>query len=210
MELLHIAVFVTSEADAVDAPVADSALFMCAFCTQLKRPERPRSRCGALLGRLGHDFKLVNAESLLAMRGPETVGAGVAAPNDHHTLALRMNLDGGVNGISFTPAILLGQKFHRVVNALQFAAGDIQIAWLFGSSGKKNGVELLRETLNGNIHADMRVGDEGDPFSAHLLNAPIEHVFFKLEVGNAVTQKAANAIVLLVDGHGMAGASQLL
>jgi hypothetical protein len=56
----------------------------------------------------------------------------------------------------------------------------------------------------------MRVGDEGDAFGAHLLDAAIEDVLFKLEVGNAVAQQAADAVVLLIHGDGVAGAAQLL
>ena len=66
------------------------------------------------------------------------------------------------------------------------------------------------ERFDGNIDADVRVGQEGDALGAHLLDAAIEDVLFKLEVGNAVAQQAADAVVLLVDGDGVAGAAQLL
>jgi hypothetical protein len=56
----------------------------------------------------------------------------------------------------------------------------------------------------------VRVGDKGDALGAHLLDAAIDDVLFQLEVGNAVAQQAADAVVLLIDGDGVAGAAQLL
>ena len=56
----------------------------------------------------------------------------------------------------------------------------------------------------------MRVGEEGDALGAHLVEATIEDVFLKFEVGNAVAEKAADAVVLLVDGDRVAGATELL
>ena len=51
---------------------------------------------------------------------------------------------------------------------------------------------------------------EGDALGAHLLEAAVEDVLLQLEVGNAVAQQAADAVVLLEDGDGVAGAAQLL
>ena len=69
---------------------------------------------------------------------------------------------------------------------------------------------MFGERLDGNVDADVRVGQEDDAFGLHLLDAAIDDVLFKLEVGNAVAQQAADAVVLLVDGDGVAGAAQLL
>ena len=56
----------------------------------------------------------------------------------------------------------------------------------------------------------MRVSDEGDAFSAHLLDAAIEDPLFELEIGNAVAQEPADAVVLFVHSDRVAGAAQLL
>ena len=87
-KLLDVAVLVAGELDAVDAPVADAAFFVRAFGAQLQRPQRPRRGGGALVGRLGHDLELVHALCALAMAGAEAVGAGVAAADDEHALAV--------------------------------------------------------------------------------------------------------------------------
>ena len=56
----------------------------------------------------------------------------------------------------------------------------------------------------------MRVGLEVHAFGLHLLEAAIEHVLFKLEVGDAITEQAADAVVFLEYRDGVAGAAQLL
>ena len=86
----------------------------------------------------------------------------------------------------------------------------VQVARLLGAAAEQDGVEVFGERLDGNIDADVRVGLEGDALGVHLLDAAVDDVLFKLEVGNAVAEQAADAVVLLVDGDGVAGAAQLL
>ena len=61
MQLLHASLLVAGKAHAVDAPVADAALFVAALRAQLHRPHRPWRRWRALVWRLRHDLELVNA-----------------------------------------------------------------------------------------------------------------------------------------------------
>ncbi len=49
-----------------------------------------------------------------------------------------------------------------------------------------------------------------DALGLHLLDAAIDMALLELEVGNAVAQQAAGALVLLVEMHLMAGARELL
>ena len=44
----------------------------------------------------------------------------------------------------------------------------------------------------------------------HLLEAAVDNVLFQLEVGNAVAQQAADAVIFLIDGDRVSGAAQLL
>ena len=79
--------------------------------------------------------------------------------------------------------------------------GISQIARLFGATGQQDGIVLLGQGLHWNVHAHMRIGDERDTLRAHLLNPAIDNVLLQLEVGNAVAQQPANAVVLLVHGN---------
>src|ERR1039457_1777119 len=56
----------------------------------------------------------------------------------------------------------------------------------------------------------MGVGLELHSFGAHLLQAAIDEVLLHLEVGDAVAQQPADAVVLLEDRDAVAGARQLL
>ena len=51
---------------------------------------------------------------------------------------------------------------------------------------------------------------DGDAFGFHLVGTAINDVLFHLEVGNAVAQQASDLLVLLKQGHIVAGAGQLL
>ena len=46
------------------------------------------------------------------------------------------------------------------MDALQLAAGNVQVARLLGAAGQKNGVEVLLQIFDGNVDADVSVRDE--------------------------------------------------
>ena len=64
------------------------------------------------------------------------------------------------------------------------------------AAAEQDGVVVVGERFDGDVDADVRVGVEVHAFGLHLLDAAIEDVLFKLEVGNAVAQQAADAVVL--------------
>ncbi len=53
-------------------------------------------------------------------------------------------------------------------------------------------------------------GAEGHALGRHLVHAAVDQVLFHLEVGDAVAQQAADAVLLLEQRHVMAGARELL
>ena len=152
----------------------------------------------------------MDALGLLAQACSQAVRPGVAAADDHHAFPLSEDGQRWVDNIAFAAAILLGQKLHGKVDALEFAAGDIEVARLLCAAGEQDGVVVVGEGLDGYIDADVGVGDERDSLGAHLLDTAIEHVLFQLEVGDSVAHQTADAVVLFVDGDGVAGAAQLL
>ena len=81
---------------------------------------------------------------------------------------------------------------------------------MLGAAGKKDRIVVSSERFNRNIAADVRVGQKVDALRAHLLQAAIEDVFLELEIGNAVAEQAADAVVFFVHGYGVAGAAKLL
>ena len=111
------------------------------------------------------------------MTGAEAICAGISATNDHHTLAGRQNFDRGSNGLAQTALVRLGQEFHREVDSLQFAARNLQVAWMFRSAGQYDGVKFTAQILDGDIVSDLSVGNELHAFGRHLLQAAIDDVF---------------------------------
>ena len=210
MDLLDVAVLVAGEADGVDGPVAEAAFLVRAFGAELQRPERPGGGGGAAVGRLGHDFPLMDDGSALAMGGAEAVGAGVSAADDEDALAVGGDGAGLVDAVALVAAVLLGQELHGEVDAVEVAAGDGEVAGLLGTAAEEDGVVVVGELGDGDVDADVGVGEEGDAFSLHLRDAAVDDVLFQLEVGDAVAEQAADAVGLFIDGDGMAGAAKLL
>ncbi len=77
--------------------------------------------------------------------------------DDQHALALGCDLDGGVDRVALAAVILLRQELHGEVNALQFAAGNFQVARLFGAAAEQDRVIVLGEGFDRPIDAHMRV-----------------------------------------------------
>src|ERR1700722_6593249 len=140
------------------------------------------------------------------MRSAQAVCARVAAANDHHAFAGCMNCTNVIQkknpgGVALATMILLRQKLHRKVNALELAAFDGQIAWILRAAAQKNRVAFILQRLDRYVHANIRIALERNAFILHLLDAAIENMFLKLEVRNAVAHQSAEAVVLLVNSY---------
>ena len=59
-------------------------------------------------------------------------------------------------------------------------------------------------------HADLDAGAEARALGLHLREARLEVLLLHLEVGDAVAQQAADAVVALEHGDRVAGAGELL
>ena len=162
----------------------------------------------ARIRRLRQQFELRDRERLLAVAGAQAIGAGVAAADDHDALAGGQDLIRHL--VAFAAAVLLRQELHREVDAVQLAAGDVQVARLLGAAGQQDGVELLAQILHRDVAAHVGTGLETHSLGAHLLDAAVDEVLLHLEIRDAVAQQAADAVVLLEDRDVVAGARQLL
>ena len=144
----------------------------------------------------------------MAVAGAEAVRAGIAAADDDDAFS------GGANLIRDRVArddfILLRQELHREVNALELAAGDVQVARGFRAAGQHQGVEFLAQILRGDVSAHVRVRLELHALGHHLFEAAVDDALFQFEIRNAVAQQAADAVVLFKHGDGVARAIELL
>jgi hypothetical protein len=133
-------------------------------------------------------------------RSAQAVGPGVAAADHDHVLVLRADVV-PVLKLGIQQAFGVGvQKLHREMDALQFPAGNRQIARPGRSGAEDDGVEIVVSCF-----AEMSL-----PISVLVTNfTPLGQQFhpafddplFELHVGNAVHQQAADAVGPLEDGH---------
>ena len=106
--------------------------------------------------------------------------------------------------------ILLRQKVHGEVHALELAPGHRQVAPLLGAAGEHHGVVLGDELCGIDIDADMRTVVKDHAFGFHLRDTQVDVTLLHLEVGNAVAHQAAGLGEFLVEVHVVAGARELL
>ncbi len=93
-------------------------------------------------------------------------------------------------------------------------AGDGQLARHARAGGEHDRVEAGAQLLDGQRAlagpADVDAGAEAGALLAHLGEATVDVSLLELELGDAVAQQPAEAVVLLEHDHGVAGAGELL
>ena len=142
------------------------------------------------------------------MGGAHAVGTGVAAADDDDVLALGGDRRGDV--VALLHLVGERQVLHRLVDAVQFAAGDGQVAGGGGAGGDDHGVVAAAQRVGGHVAADLHAGAELGALRAHLLYAAVDVPLLHLELGDAVPQEAPDTVGALVDGDGVPGAGELL
>ena len=113
-------------------------------------------------------------------------------------------------GFAAHAPVLLRQELHGEMDAVEFAAGNRQVARLLGAAGEHDRIIVVDELFDRHVDADMGAVVKRHAFRFHLRDAAVDVLLLHLEVGNAVTQQPAGLGVLLVDMHVMAGAGELL
>ena len=119
--------------------------------------------------------------------------------------------------------ILQRQELHREVHAVELAARNGQVARLLGAAREHHRVELgeqpvgshglarpVGHALAGPLGSDVDAEAEHDALGLHLLDAPVDQRLLHLEIGDAVAQQSADAVVLLEHRDVVAGARELL
>ena len=118
-----------------------------------------------------------------------------------------------------TTLVLLRQKLHGEMNAVELAPRNRQVARLLGAAREHDRVEFGRPRPDDSSAVAAcparRAGPdvhraELDAFGRHLLDATVDQVLLHLEVGDAVAQQPADAVALLEHDDRMARARELL
>ena len=106
--------------------------------------------------------------------------------------------------------VLLNEVFHGEVHARQVASRNRQIAGHHGTRCNDDGVVAGTQVIPGDVHTDIDVGTEPSALGRHLCQTQLQVLLFHFEVGDAVTQQSADAVVTLEHGNGVPGTRQLL
>jgi hypothetical protein len=94
---------------------------------------------------------------------------------------------------------------------VQLASRDLEIARKFGAAGEHDQRHSLRAaTASTGSHPTSTPVRKIDALGLHLAHAPVDQMLLHLEVGDAVAQQPADPVVLLEQGHRVAGARELL
>src|SRR6218665_2679371 len=118
--------FVADEFPGGDGELARAALFVAGTGAQLDRPVGPGPRACFFFWRPGQALAPRAAGHATSAAGAHAVAAGVAAADHDPMLAVRAQLR--LELVAGIDLVLLGQEFHREVDAVQPAAGHRQVA----------------------------------------------------------------------------------
>ena len=164
---------------------------------QHQRPQRPGRALVALVGRPLVDVELMDRRRSLAVRGAQAVGPGVASSDDDDLLA---------DGVDGRPGEQPGlhpvgghEVVHGQVDAVEVPARDLEVPLPQGADGQDHGVVGRPQVLNGQVDADVDAALEDRALGLHLVDPAVQEGLVHLEVGDAVADEAAGAVVALVD-----------
>ena len=145
----------------------------------------------------------------MPVRRPDAVARGVAPADDDDVLAARVEGGGVIDPVARHAAVLLCQVVHRVVDAVQVAARQREVAGEGGSGAEHHGVERV-EHGHGHRPAEVGVRHEADPLGFQHGQPPGDKRLRQLEVRYPVAQQAAHPVVPLEDDHAVPGAVELI
>ncbi len=208
---------VALEADHLVAELPLAALIEGVGGERALRRKRPR-RVGVTAVRryLGVDVEQRCRQRALAVGVGDAVHAGVAAADDDDVLALGDDLLAGlgvardVAAVASDEAVALVEVVHREVDAVELAAGRLEVALDPRADRDDHGVVGGGELSSVDVAADLGVVFELDALLLEQRHAPVDHPLLELCVRDAEAHQAAGRLVALVDGDLVADLVELL
>ncbi|EKE17160.1 MAG: hypothetical protein ACD_10C00593G0001 [uncultured bacterium] len=144
LQRFYVAIAIINQGLGGHRKISRTAFVMRRRCPQFVRPVRPGQRLVLLLRRHRHQFKLRDRGGAMAIRGADTIGAGIAAADDDNVLALGVDRI-GLAGVHFL--ILRNEEFKRCIDTFQLATRHRQITRHFGAGGENHRVECCGQLL---------------------------------------------------------------
>mmetsp|Transcript_44370 Transcript_44370/g.110467 ORF Transcript_44370/g.110467 Transcript_44370/m.110467 type:complete len:239 (-) Transcript_44370:2237-2953(-) len=205
------------ELDTLDAvfsrvsPLHDVALGVSVVHTEELTPLRPGVVVRSVLGRLLAPRELQHRCRPHTNRRPQAVDRRVAPTNHNHVLVLRVDVVAVLHVRVKEGLLAHVEEVHRLVDALELPAVDLELPRRSGACGEEDGVELLAELLESLVLADLDAGVEGDALCLKQVHATLDDFgLVELHVGYAVHEEPTDAVGPLEDGDGVARTVELL
>ncbi len=173
-----------------------------------QRPRGPGGRLGPVCRRPRQDLQLGHRPRPLPVGGAQAVGAGVAAADDDHVPAGRR--DRRLGQVALLHPVGRDEVVHGRIDAGQLAAGHRQVPRHRRAAGEQHRVVRRAQLVAADVAADLVGRQEPGALGPHLLNPLVQHPLLHLELGDAVAQQAADAVVALEHGDVVPGPSELL
>ncbi len=104
----------------------------------------------------------------------------------------------------------LREVLHRLMDTAQIPPTEPKITRDCGTECQHDGVIAIAQLIAGDVDPDVDAGAEDGALAAHLIQTAIEVLLLHLELGNAVSEQAAEFVFALVDRDGVPGPGQLL
>ena len=142
--------------------------------------------------------------------GTQTVGCGIAAPDDHNLPIAGGHEFGIGNLLPQIAADLLAEVVHRVDDPFHFVTGDRERARIVGSGGQADCIETGAQFVAVDVGADVNPGFKFHAFLLQLADPAEDYVLFQLEVGDSQRQQPARVFIALVHDHPVSATVQLL
>src|SRR5262245_58909735 len=95
------------------------------------------------------------------------------------------------------------------MNAIELATRHVQFARAGRAATENYRIKFVSQIVDHHVRADVRVGDEIDPFSAQQIDAAIDKSLLEFEFRNPVGQQPPDAIGALEKGYEMPGFIEL-
>jgi hypothetical protein len=162
----------------------------------------PRLVWLALCWRLVANCQSGYRECTLASCRAQTVGSSVSATENDYVLSGSAYLI--VHVVTGYNLVCLMQIVHRELDALKIATRNIEITWFRSSSCHKYGVKSRSKFWPGYVYPDVYTEPEACAFGFHLSNSAVNVVLLHFEIRNSVAKQAANSVIFLEDGNGVA------
>lgn len=152
----------------------------------------------------------VQKQHTVTNRSTNAVVTSVTTTNNNHVLVLGAQvLFVGKVRVEQTGGVLL-EELHRKVDTVELTARNVEVPGPGGASANEHDVVLGLELPAIDVLADVGVGHKLDTLGSHEVDTALNNALVELHVGDTVHEQSTNAVIAVVDGHGVASLVELV